>query len=83
MENYEKSLKEKEAMKKYLDPAQKVCESELRLCTMIAEENLPFSFSDSLIAVLKKSFQDPVLDKVTLGRQKCGNMIRGMQSPKC
>ena len=83
MKLFEKSESGKQAMKEFLgqDMTRKVCEAELRLVTMIAEENLPFSLSDPLVAVMKKSFtQDPVLAKVQLGRQKCGNMIRGMHT---
>lgn len=55
----------------------KVAEGELRICTFIAENNLPFCLVDSLVPVLKKTFtDDAVLSKIQLGKQKCGNMIR-------
>ena len=58
MKLFEKSESGKQAMKEFLgqDMTRKVCEAELRLVTMIAEENLPFCLSDPLVAVMNKSF---------------------------
>ncbi|KZS10201.1 Uncharacterized protein APZ42_025383 [Daphnia magna] len=78
-----KSLKQKKLMEGFTGQSleRKVVESEIRLCTLIGEQNLPFSFVDPLVSVLKKSFpEDPALSKVPLGKQKCGSIIRGVGS---
>ena len=50
---------------------------ELRLCCLIAHHNVPFSFVDELIPVLKKGLpNDPVVQKMALGKQKASNLIR-------
>ena len=54
-----------------------VADLEIKLSVFIAENNLPLSLSDSLMEFLKHLFPgNPDLSQVTLGKQKCTNVIR-------
>ena len=56
---------------------EKVMVAEMRLSSFICEKNVPISCIDSLIPVLRKCFPDSkILQKITLGKQKCSNLIR-------
>jgi len=50
---------------------------EIKLAMFISENNLPISISDSLLELLRNIFpNDNHLKNVTLGKQKCTNVIR-------
>ena len=50
---------------------------EVKLCAFIAENNLPISLSEDLVALLKNLFPSEVsLQNVKLGKQKATNVIR-------
>lgn len=50
---------------------------EIKMCSFIAENNLPISLSEDLLALLKSMFPtDETLKTVTLGKQKATNTIR-------
>ena len=50
---------------------------EIKLCSFIAEKNLPISIVEDLLPLLKDLFpSDEALRQVTLGKQKATNLIR-------
>ena len=50
---------------------------EIKLCTFIAENNLPISIAEDLVALLRNLFSsDESLRNVHLGKQKATNVIR-------
>ena len=50
---------------------------EIKLCSFIAEHNLPISLSDDLVELLRSLFpHDTPLTNVRLGKQKATNVIR-------
>ena len=50
---------------------------EIKLCTFIAEHNLPISLSDDLLGLLGSLFPlDNTLKNGTVGKQKATNVIR-------
>ena len=50
---------------------------EIKLCAFIAENNLPISWSEDLVALVKSLFPSEVsLQNVKLGKQKATNVIR-------
>ena len=79
MEEYASTSQER-AMMARLSPNkedQKVTAAEVRLAALLCEKNIPLSFTDSLIPVLKKCFDDSkILQRVKLGKQKCSSMIQ-------
>ncbi|KAJ8041329.1 hypothetical protein HOLleu_12119 [Holothuria leucospilota] len=54
-----------------------ISKMEIKLCSFLAENNLPLSLSDDLVALLKSLFpNDETLKGVTLGKQKATNTVR-------
>lgn len=54
-----------------------VSKMEIKLCSFLAENNLPLSLSDDMVALLKSLFPtDETLKGVTLGKQKATNTVR-------
>ena len=50
---------------------------EIKLCSFIAEKNLPISLVEELVPLLQDLFpSDPALRQVKLGKQKSTNIIR-------
>jgi hypothetical protein len=50
---------------------------EIKLCSFIAEHNLPISLSDDLVELLRSLFpRDGILKRVMLGKQKATNVVR-------
>ena len=50
---------------------------EIKVCSFIAENNLPISLCESLLPLLRSLFpSDSVLKQVKLGKQKATNTIR-------
>lgn len=74
-----KTSRERALMAAFLgkDDDEKRLTLQLRLCCVVAEKKLSICAVESLVSVLKNSFPDhPILSKLKLGKQKCGNMIR-------
>jgi hypothetical protein len=50
---------------------------EIKLCSLIAEKNLPISLVEELVPLLRDLFpSDPALREVKLGKQKSTNIVR-------
>lgn len=65
-----------------IDENRKAQQFELRLSAFFAEHNVAFQVIDHLVPLLKEILPDSeILKNVTLGRQKCTNIIKNVLAP--
>jgi hypothetical protein len=78
MQTYRRSnFKQAPQLLRYSEQNKSAARIEIKLCSFIAENNLPISIADVLLPLLRDLFpSDQALRDVTLGKQKATNVIR-------